>query len=149
MDCSPDLGDYHDVAEMNVAGEIMSMLEVLLVVMLLAAFFTIFRLYQRQLILRHKFIESSDWCARKIVKMAADATDCIVDMAVDQSKLYGEMITREEAEGDVPNTILLAVSEWVKQKEAFQSCLSRNGIEPLGIDDWDLILVPKFSGYKS
>ena len=126
----------------------MSMLEVLLVVMLLAALFAAFRLYQRQLILRHKFIQLSDWCASKIVQMAADATDCIVGMAVDQSKLYGEMITTEEAEGYVPDTILLAVSEWVKQKEDFQSCLSRNGIEPLGADDMDLRLESKFSGFK-
>ena len=80
--------------------------------------------------------------------MTGDASQRIVVLAEQQAQLNGLRITDEEADGNIPNIISLAVGEWEKQKDAFQACLSRNGIKPLGADDLDLMFDNRLSGFK-
>lgn len=127
----------------------MSTLEISLGIALTLASFLLFRLYRKQLILRHAFIRSSDWCARKIDEMTESASWCITDMVKQNAASSGHSITDEEARDHVPYVILDAKKEWVEQKEAFQSRLARNGISPLDLGDLDnLILNPGLAGLK-
>lgn len=116
---------------------------------LILAIFLILRLYRKHLILRHAFIMSSDWCARKIDEMTESACWCITDLVKESAARSGYDISDEEARGSVPLVILDAKREWTEQKEAFQSRLVRNGIKPLDIGDLDnLILNPGLAGLK-
>ena len=126
----------------------MSTLEVTLGILLCVQMYVAFRLRQKQIILRHLFMQSSEWYASKIAEMTESASYWISFLAEENAKSRGSLITDEEADGYIPYKISLAVGECEKQKQAFQTCLSRNGIQPLGAEDMDLMLDTRLSGFR-
>ena len=127
----------------------MSVLNFTLGVLLIISTVQAVRLYRRQMILRHVFIRSSDWCALKIDEMIDSAAWSIMDLVQDRSTQHDQTITDEQARGAIPYTILNAKKEWLSQKEAFQAQLARNGIKPLDLDDLDgPIWNPRISGIR-
>lgn len=127
----------------------MSVLEIALSIALAIAILQSLRLYRKQMILRHLFIRSSDWCARKIDEMTEDAKWHSTNLQKEWAEAEGRNVTDEDALGNIPCDILDAKKEWSDQKEAFQSCLVRNGIRQLDASDLDdLILDPGLFGFK-
>ena len=127
----------------------MPTLEIALASALAVAIMVIARLYRKQLILRHIFIKSSDWCGRKIEEVVESATSTISDMAKAQSRREGFEISDNEASNSVPCIVSDANKEWVEQKNALQSRLKRNSIDPLGVGDLDNpIWNPDYTGLK-
>ncbi|MEZ5688783.1 MAG: hypothetical protein R3E21_08400 [Caenibius sp.] len=128
----------------------MSTLEITLSVALALVCWMLLRLYQKHLILRHLFIHSSDWCARKIDEVANSATKQLVERVMQDDVNDGYQFTISEARDTVPLVIIDAKKEWQKQAAALQARLWRNGIKPLdGRDLDDLIWHPWIAGLKS
>ncbi len=127
----------------------MTTLEIVLALTLSTMIMLFVRLYRKQLILRHIFIKSSDWCGRKIEEVIGSATLTISEMAKDQARFKGLEISDNEAKGFVPFIVSDAKKDWVEQKDALQSQLKRNGIDPLDMGDLDNpVLNPSFTGFK-
>lgn len=127
----------------------MTNLEVVLGLALAGTVALLVRTHRKQLILRHLFMRSSDWCAFKIDDMEESATAAIIEYMQLLREQNGKPITREEALGSVPYVILDAKQNWIIQKEAFQADLVRNGIAPLVQSDLDdFYLTPGRAGYK-
>jgi hypothetical protein len=124
----------------------MSTLEIILSAILALALWQLISIHRKQLIIRHLFVHSSDWCARKIDEIVESAEYEIVGWV---KRDDGHSITDEDARDYIPFTILNAKGEWEQQKDAFQARLRLNGIRPL--DDFDLdtlTLNPDLVGFK-
>lgn len=128
----------------------MDIVTALLICALVAALWGLIRLYRKHLILRHLFIEYSDWCADKIDAMTGSAVFKIVELQQELVESAGyEPITTEEARGAVPFAILEAKPEWQKKIGQLQARLARNGMKPLDLVDLDgPMLNPVFTGIK-
>lgn len=113
----------------------MTALSILLMLALVASIALLIRTRHHYLIMRHEFIRSSDWCARKIEEMAEAATDEIREMAKWHAQEQGEEISDEDALDRVPDVIRESLEKWRKQKDAFQMRLQQQGIPPLENDD--------------
>lgn len=77
----------------------MSVLEIGLAIALVLTCGLLFRLYCKHLILRHMFIHSSDWNARKVEEVAKSATDQIIRIAIDHAAERGQQLSEREARG--------------------------------------------------
>jgi len=127
----------------------MSSLEIGLAIALVLTCVLLFRLYRKYLILRHVFIHSSDWWARKVEEVARSATDQIIRYAIEDAAERGGQLSANEARDCVNCDILDATKEWQEQADAMQARLKRNGIRPLGAADLDvLIWSPWIAGIK-
>lgn len=127
----------------------MSALETILAIALALTSWLLFRLYRKHLILRHVFIHSSDWSARKIEALARSATDQLTSLAIDDAAGKGSHLTESEARGFVNFEVLDATKEWQAQADAMQARLRRNGIRPLDEHDLDsLMWRPWIAGIK-
>lgn len=127
----------------------MSTLEIGLATALALTCGLLFRLYRKHIILRHVFIHSSDWCARKVEEVARSATDQITRIAMEDAAERGRQLSETEARGWVNCDILDATKEWQAQADAMQARLKRNGIRPLDEHDLDdLIWSPWIAGIK-
>lgn len=115
----------------------MSNLEIGLSVALGIALWQLVRVYRRQVLLRHLFIQSSDWCARKIMEMGEAAKQSLSDALIEQAKMEGRRLSHSEAVEFVPCSILNAKQEWNAQADYFQATLKLNGITALGGADLD------------
>jgi hypothetical protein len=91
-----------------------------------------YRLLVRELVLRHIFIQSSDWCAYKIDKLVERADYTIIEEVRHRYPEY----TDERARMHVPTEITNAKADWEKQCDEFQKKLAANGMAPLSKDDW-------------
>lgn len=127
----------------------MTTLEIVLASALALTSGLLFRLYRKHLILRHVFIHSSDWCARKVEEVARSATDQITRIAIEDAAERGRKLSESEARDWVNCDILDATKEWQSQADAMQARLKRNGIRPLDERDLDdLIWSPWIAGIK-
>lgn len=127
----------------------MSDLDIFLSVALALVIALLFRMYRKQLILRHLFIQSSDWCARKIDEMVESASYAVMESEMARAAESGRMVPEDRARDAIPYVILNAKKEWLEQKDTYQARLRRNGISPLDIDDLDnLIIQPGLAGFK-
>lgn len=127
----------------------MTTLEIVLASALALTCGLLFRLYRKHLILRHVFIHSSDWCARKVEEVAQSATDQITRIAMEDAAERGWQLSESEAREGVNCNILNATNEWQAQADAMQACLKRNGLRPLDKRDLDdLIWSPWIAGIK-
>lgn len=127
----------------------MTTLEIFLATALALTCGLLFRLYRKHLILRHVFIHSSDWCARKVEEVAWSATDQITRIAVEDAAERGWQLSDNEARERVNCNILNATNEWQAQADAMQARLKRNGVRPLDRRDLDdLIWSPWIAGIK-
>jgi len=127
----------------------MSALEIGLATALVLSWGLLFRLCRKHLILRHVFIHSSDWCARKIEEVARSATGQIIRFAMEDAAERGQQLSESEARGWVNCDILDAIKEWQAQVDTMQARLKRNGIRPLDEHDLDdLIWSPWIAGIK-
>ena len=124
----------------------MTKLEVTLAVALVAAIWLAIRLYRKHLVVRHLFIESSDWSARKIDEVVESASCEIIDLHSAWGAERGQSLTEEELQSVLPDAVVHAKRDWQKQVDALQLRLARNGIRPLRDGDYDLIFSPWFAG---
>ena len=128
----------------------MTTIETTLAIALALTSWLLLRLYRKHLILRHVFIHSSDWCARKVEEVARSATEQITSIAIEEGDKEGRRTSESEARDWVNCNILDARKEWQVQSDAMQARLKRNGIRPLDERDLDdLIWSPWVSGIKS
>lgn len=104
------------------------MIEFLLLTALGLALWRIVVLNRRLSIVRHLFIQSSDWNGTKI----AELRDATIGIAANVGSL-----SLEDAEGEVWHSVLEAPEHWGEQVDQFQRKLKLNGMEPLGYGDLD------------
>ena len=127
----------------------MSTLEIALSIALVVAILLLVRLYRKHLILRHVFIHSSNWCARKIDAMTADASQSIVSLAMELTETNDNPFTADDARSLIDDSILEATAEWREQMHNFQDQLVRNGMRPLDEIDLDVpLLNPGWIGLR-
>lgn len=127
----------------------MTNLEVALIVAEVITLGALVRIYRKHMIVRHLFIQSSDWCARKIIEVAETACWRIMDDVKQSAKANGTELTDDEARDTVPYVILDAKKAWEAQADHFQATLKRNGISQLGAFDLDVLFWPGILGFKS
>lgn len=107
------------------------------------------RLYRKHMIVRHLFIQFSDWAARKIDEMIESASWEIIEQQKVACLERGHSITDEDARGSIPYVILNAKGEWEDQADYFQAMLKHNGMAPLGEFDLDApVFNPSLAGIK-
>jgi len=112
----------------------------LLVIMALGAW-QLIRVRRQMRIIRHLFIESSDWAARTIDEIVESASFAICEAAVQAAKARGTDMELDDARGYVPEVVSTAKVNWIKQKERFQAMLSANHIRPLDQADLDDLIL--------
>lgn len=112
----------------------------LLVIVALGAW-QLVRLRRQMRIVRHLFIESSDWAARTIDEIVESASFAICEAAVQAAKARGTDMTLEDARGYIPDVVSTAKVNWINQKERFQAMLSANHIRPLAQGDLDDLIM--------
>jgi hypothetical protein len=112
----------------------------LLVIIALGAW-QLLRLHRQMRIIRHLFIESSDWAARTIDEIVESASFEICEAAVQAAKARGSDMTLEDARGYIPDLVSTAKANWINQKERFQAMLSANHIRPLEQADLDDLIL--------
>jgi len=113
----------------------MTVTNAILLAALIALIVLQWRSYRRYLLVRLEFIQSSDWCARKIEQMADLAIYEIGQLAKQNADTRGYKLSDAEAREYVPDVILEAVEKWCQQRDGFQKRLRAEGIPPLNNDD--------------
>lgn len=113
------------------------MFELLLVAALAILAYRHIRLYQKQRVLRHFFIEHSDWCATKIRDVSQSAIEQICLIHCERAESRGLRCDPSDYLGEVRNDILDATKKTTEQIDYMQRRLSRNGVPPLGYADLD------------
>ena len=127
----------------------MTNLEIALSIAEFATLAALVRIYRKQMIVRHLFIQFSDWTARKIDEMTEGASWEITELQKAVSEERGYPIADDKARDSIPYVILHAKAEWQDQADYFQAMLRRNGMPPLTEFDLDtLVLNPKIAGFK-
>ena len=111
----------------------MTKLEVALAVALASAIWIAIRLYRKHLVVRHLFIQSSDWCARKIDEVVESASCEIIDLHSARGAEHGQSLTEEELQSVLPDAVVNAKRDWQKQVDALQLRLRPVQLAPLVI----------------
>lgn len=111
----------------------MNVIEIALSGALALMIYLLVRSHRKTLILRHIFMQSSDWCADKINELVDDASNAIVELETALAKEKGRIITNDRAGDAIPFIILHAKREWKAQKDEFQETLVLNGIRSLRV----------------
>lgn len=107
------------------------------------------RSYRKQMILRHLFIQFTDWTAEKIDQMIGAAEGQAIKADRREAELEGRQPDEERALGAIFYDIADAKKDWGSRIDELQSRLRRNGLRPLDLDDKDIpLLSPGLSGIK-
>ena len=99
------------------------------------------RIYRQVRIIRHLFIESSDWAARTIEEIVESSSFEICEAAVQAAKVRGTDITWDDARDYIPDVVSTAKLNWTNQKDRFQAMLAANHIRPLDERDLDDLIL--------
>ncbi|MBH1944989.1 hypothetical protein I5L01_12235 [Erythrobacter sp. YJ-T3-07] len=113
------------------------MLELLLAAVLAILAYQHVRLRRKHRVLRHFFIEHSDWCANKIRDVSQSAIEQITQTHWERAETRGDQCNPSDFLGEVRNDILDATRVTTKQIDRVQSRLIRNGMPPLNYADLD------------
>lgn len=113
------------------------MLELILIAALAILAFLHVRLQRKQRVLRHIFIEHSDWCAEKIRDVSQSAIEQITLLHSERSESQGSRRDPSDFLGDVRKNILDATRATTEQIDRLQRRLRRNGMPPLSYADLD------------
>lgn len=113
------------------------MLEFLLAAALAILAYLHIRLHRKQRVLRHFFIEHSDWCANKIRDVSQSAIEQITFIHSELAEARGDQRDPADFLGEVRNDILDATRVTTEQIDRMQRRLSRNGMPPLSYADLD------------
>ncbi len=107
------------------------------------------RSYRKQMILRHLFIQFTDWTAAKIDRIVIAAEAQAIKADHREAQMEGRKPDDEGALGFVGWEIVSAKADWGREVDDLQSRLRRNGMRPLDLDDKDIpLLSPGISGIK-
>lgn len=108
------------------------------------------RAYRKQMILRHLFIQFTDWTAAKIDEMIVAAEGQAIKAGQREAELEGRKPDDARSLGAIYYDIAGAKEDWGRRIDDLQSRLRRNGLRPLDLDDKDIpLLSPGLSGIKS
>jgi hypothetical protein len=101
------------------------------------------------MILRHLFIQFTDWTAEKIDRIIVAAEAQAIKGEHREAQLEQRKPDEEGALGFVGWEIASAKADWGREVDELQSRLRRNGLRPLNLDDKDIpLLSPGISGIR-
>lgn len=104
---------------------------------------------RKRMIVRHLFIQFTDWSALKIDEMTEAANWQAIEADRQLAQCSGRDPSERRAIGAVAHDITAAKGQWQSRIDNLQTRLSRNGMRPLDLDDKDIpILSPWVSGIK-
>ena len=106
-------------------------------------------LHRATRIIRHLFIDSSDWSSRMIAEVVESASFHIREMAADSAKFRGNDISQRDMDEHIPDVVSTANVNWANQKNRFQAVLSANRIRPLDERDLDELILDTPAWFKS
>ena len=113
------------------------MLELLLAAALAILAYLHIRLHEKQRLLRHLFIEHSDWCASKIRDLSQSAIEQITVIHWELAEARSDQSDPSDFLGEVRNDILDATRVTNEQIDRVQRRLIQNGMPPLSYADLD------------
>lgn len=126
----------------------MTTLEGVLSVALACTLALLVRSYRRQRIIRHLFIQSNDWSARRFEEMAEMAVITVASLLRTEDGFADDTEKMAHAYRTLPFCIIDAERDWSKQTNNFQATLRHNGIRPLDLSDKDDLIFPGKSWFK-